>query len=122
MPGFPIDGHKYNPIQVYQADIGKHSQKKLPHVPEPSAGCGWELAQNEDLIIMFYKCIQGCHFSDSSCIHIKSIVLLVSYKIVQTCQRKQFNTNRDSSDSESDTTTSKYSVIINFTLLNIEQN
>ncbi len=68
--------------------------KEITSVPVPSAGSGWELAQRKDLILMFCKCIQGCHYSDSSCIQAKSAILLASYKMVQTCRRKQFKTNR----------------------------
>ncbi len=70
------------------------SKEIVRNVPELSAGRGWELAHREDLILMFYKCIQGCHFSDCSCIHTISVLYLASYKIVQTYKWKQFYTNR----------------------------
>ncbi len=50
---FFMENYHVYVIQVYQTAIGKHSQKKLPDGPEPSAGYGPELAQREDLILMF---------------------------------------------------------------------
>ncbi len=90
---FFMENYHVYVTQVYQTRHWKAQSKEITSVLEPYAGSGWELAQRKDLILMFCKCTQGCHYSDSSCIQAKSALLLASYKMAQTCQRKQFKTN-----------------------------
>ena len=78
----------------YQAAIWRHSLERLPDIPEPSAGHGWELntegnltiqwmtgeaAPNAVLSLISCKCTRRCHYSDCSCM-LNGLKCTIAYK------------------------------------------